>query len=176
MDSTLISALIGIAGIFIGIFLAEFFRRRSKIEKFTEVLFNKRLNIYEELFEKYLDLTNVFYALNESNSEAHEKLDVWQQNVFDFLRWMDKKFMFIGDELSVHLSLTLLSAGDFIDGDRTKSLNEVLSEFGEAKLLIRKSLGLDSIENDFIRTSKSSLSSNYIEYYQNLKKKKRSLQ
>ena len=82
---------------------------------------------------------------------------------------MDKKFLYLGEELTVHLSMTLISAGSQFDKDEEKSIKEIYSEFKEAKLLIKKSLGLHDIEKNFTKTSKSTLSSSYINYYNKIK-------
>ncbi|MDC4533647.1 hypothetical protein OHV54_12155, partial [Acinetobacter baumannii] len=46
------SALIGLIGVVIGILCNEYFRRENRIEKYSEKIFEKRLQIHESLFEK----------------------------------------------------------------------------------------------------------------------------
>lgn len=44
------SALIALAGVLIGILCNEHFRRRNRIEFYSQKIFDKRLSVYENLF------------------------------------------------------------------------------------------------------------------------------
>ena len=45
-------ALIGVIGLLLGILLGEYFRRGRRIELYSKEIFQKRLQIYEELYKK----------------------------------------------------------------------------------------------------------------------------
>jgi len=48
----MVTALIGLMGVLVGVFLDEYFRRRSRIEIYSKGVFERRLSVYEELYKK----------------------------------------------------------------------------------------------------------------------------
>jgi hypothetical protein len=45
------AALVGLAGVLLGAFLGEYFRRRNRIEIYSQKVFERRLEVYEELMK-----------------------------------------------------------------------------------------------------------------------------
>ena len=45
-------ALIGVLGVLVGIFVNELLRRNRRIEDYSTKIFEKRLQVYEELYSK----------------------------------------------------------------------------------------------------------------------------
>jgi len=45
-------AVIGLLGVLLGIGLGEYLRRKRRLENYSSTVFEKRLALYEELFEK----------------------------------------------------------------------------------------------------------------------------
>lgn len=171
MDSTILGSIIGVGGIIIGIIISEIVRLNSKIEKFSETYFAKKIDIYDKLMDDFLDLTNLFEHLAELNETPEKKMEIWHSNVLDFLSWTDKKILYLSDELTVHLGSTLILGGEFINGEEIIKKREVQKQFGKTKLIIKKSLGLNSIEKEFGKTSKTKITSEPIKYLNKLKKK-----
>lgn len=171
MDSTILGSIIGVSGIIIGIIISEFFRRMSKIEKFSETYFAKKIEIYDKLMDDFLDLTNLFEDLTELNDTSEKKMEIWNSNVIEFLSWTDKKFLYLSDELTAHLGCILILGGEFINGEKNIKKREVQKQFGKTKLIIKKSLGLNTIEKEFGKTSKNKITSEPIKYLNKLKKK-----
>ena len=170
MDSGLLSSLIGVGGVVIGLLLSELLRRRSRIEKFSEVYYSKRIEAYEKMYEDFVTLTGLFSDLKELNESTEIKMKVWHEQVLEFLGFTDTKALFLDQNLTVHLDMVLIGAGGFLEGDKDKTENEILSEFKQSKLLIRESLGLSNIERNFHSTAKPKVSSEYIGYFEKVKK------
>lgn len=103
MDSTILGAIIGVVGIIIGIIISEFIRRRSKVEKFSETYFAKKVEIYDKLVDDFLELTNLFEHLTKLDDTLEKKMEIWQLKFLEFLSWIDKKFLYLPEELTVHL-------------------------------------------------------------------------
>lgn len=170
MDSGLLSALIGFAGVVVGLLLSELLRRQRRIEKFSEVYFSKRIEAYEKMYQDFVALTGVFSDLKEINGSTEIKMKVWHEQVLDFLAYTDAKALFIDQILTVHLGMTLIGAGGFLEGEKDKSEDDILRDFKKSKLLIRESLGLRNIEKSFRSTAKPKYSSEYIDYFTKVKK------
>ena len=49
------TAFIGLLGVLLGVLLNEYFRKKSRIEIYSKEVFQKRLEIYEELYKKMED-------------------------------------------------------------------------------------------------------------------------
>jgi hypothetical protein len=172
MASAMLPAIIGIIGVIVGVSLNEIFRRRSRIEKFTEPYFKRKIEVSEILLQDFLVRTALFEDLTQLEADKKSKMGVWHESVLEYLGWMDRNFLFLGDELTVHIGSTLVLAGEYIDGAEGITKERVLSEFGDTKLLIKKSLGFNYIEKSFTNTSKSKLSSATIKFYRDLKENK----
>src|SRR2546423_653818 len=48
----ILTSLIGLIGVLIGLFINEYFRRRNRVELYSKEIFQKRLSVYEKLYEK----------------------------------------------------------------------------------------------------------------------------
>lgn len=173
MDSTILGSIIGIGGIFIGIIISEFIRRKSKIEQFSETYFSKKIEIYDRLIEDFMELTNLYSHISELDDSTDNKMELWHSKVLEFIGWMDKQFLYLSHELTVHIISVLIMAGESISEAEKINKKNVLKEFSETKLIIKKSLGLNSIEREFGKTSKTKISSEPIKYLNKIKKKRK---
>ena len=60
-------ALIGLVGLLIGGLLNEHYRRKSRIEKYSSQVFEKRINIYEGLMSEIKLASSIINELIENN-------------------------------------------------------------------------------------------------------------
>lgn len=171
MDSTIVGSLISFIGILFGLMISEIIRRINRVEKFSEAYFSKKIDVFDKLIEEFCDLTNLFSELLSNDVSLKEKLEIWQDKVLSFLEFTDKKWIFIGEELTVHIGMVLVGAGEALEKPDNNSEIEISKEFKEVKNLIRKALGLNKIEISYTKSLKSKIGSDYISYYKKIKKK-----
>ena len=55
MDGAWVGVIGGLAGVLVGSGLSEFFKRSNRIENYAPRVFEKRMEIYEQLFRKLSD-------------------------------------------------------------------------------------------------------------------------
>jgi hypothetical protein len=139
------NALIGFAGLIIGIFLNEYFRRRSRIEIITKEIFVKRLNVFEELYRIILDAENTFYTLERENDQTTNK-QLWEEKVIKVANYLDEHFLYIDENISVQCMLTLIGAEELLIENNNDDLEKVSKDFKETKKLIKSVAGVSATE------------------------------
>jgi len=85
-------ALIGILGVLVGILANEVIRRRRRIEDYSTRIFEKRLQVYEELYWK---LHECYEAANEAlggDQPVEQRHEIIAALVFPLMEFMDKNF------------------------------------------------------------------------------------
>ncbi len=75
-------ALIGLGGLLIGLFISEYFRRRSRVEVYAQGLFQKRLNVYEKLYSKLVTAREVASDVIENPSLTPSPLSRQKSGVY----------------------------------------------------------------------------------------------
>ena len=85
------SALIGLLGVFIGIFITEYLRRRNRIENYSHLIFEKRLKIYENLYNKINAISSDSTDIIENPEYSKdERLNKWSPVVLDLAEYLDQ--------------------------------------------------------------------------------------
>jgi hypothetical protein len=169
MDTTLLSSIIGLLGVLLGVCISEYLRRQSRVEKLSETFFSKKIDVYENVSDQFQLLTQLFYKISPTEEKGKNLFDEFYIKTLPFVDYLESKNLFIDENLSVHLILTLIKAGEFLEGINQIDEIDVVNEFKESKLLIRKSLGVNQIEKDLLKVSKSTLSSNNIGQFKKIK-------
>jgi len=168
--------LIGLLGIFIGIAINEYFRRKSRIERHSSYIFEKRFHVYEKLLKHISRVYDQFDELYENKELSFDdKLNVSNGFNFEVLRFMDDHFLFLNESITIHISMTLIGSEEIFtkensEDKRTKAMDEFREELRDVKLLIKDECGISSLNNLFSKITKSNPKSKYIDYYQKLKK------
>jgi hypothetical protein len=146
-------ALIGIIGVLVGILVNEAVRRHRRIEDYSTKIFEKRLQVYEELYSK---LHECYEAGNEALTGEHsaeERHEIMSTLVFPLLEFMDKNSLYLNDEIAVHCGGMWMSVDEIPsiqDGAERASQMEVFQEdFGDAKAMIKEESGLKEIDKLF---------------------------
>jgi hypothetical protein len=67
------TALIGLVGVLLGIFINEMLRRRNRIESYAGHVFDKRLEIYEGLYQRVAALGPLATDLIENSSYCRDQ-------------------------------------------------------------------------------------------------------
>jgi len=97
------TALIGLAGVLLGILINEILRRQNRIESYAGRVFEKRLEIYEGLYHRVAALGPLASDLiNNSTYSYEERHQIVSVGVHDVASWCDDNDMYINEELAVH--------------------------------------------------------------------------
>lgn len=168
-------ALIGLIGVLIGIILNEMIRRRNRIENYAVNLFERRLEIYEGLYERVSSCSAVASDVIE-NSEYTEEMrrDIVSESIHSIAGYCDKYDMYINEELAVHCTPLLMGVEDIYSIENDDEKKDAIKRFNEdlrnAKKMIRKEAGIEDIERLFSSITRPKHSSPIIDYYRKKKK------
>lgn len=168
-------ALMGLIGIFLGIGITEFLRRKSRIEYYSQAVFENRLAVYQQLYEKVRTaVSNISEIIEKENITGKEKYDEIFMEGLEVLKFTDEKHFFLNEEIAVHLGgtfLRIVEIAETTDEDKRseirKSYNKDLSM---AYDMIKKESGIQDINRHFSKMTKIKHTSPLIEYYRALKK------
>jgi hypothetical protein len=165
-------ALIGVLGVLVGIFVNELLRRNRRIEDYSTKIFEKRLQVYEELYSKLHECYEASGEALEGNYSAEERHEMMADRVFPLLEFMDRNSLYLNDEITVHCGGMWMSVDEIPsmeDGEeRTAQIEAFRTDFKDAKQMIEEESGLRQINKLFRSISKPKYSSRLIEYYREL--------
>lgn len=170
-------ALIGLVGVLLGILINEMLRRRNRIESYAGRVFDKRLEIYEGLYQRVSACGAVVSDLIENPDYSHsERHEIVSATVLDIAGWCDENDMYINEELTVHCVPLLMGMEDVYDMSDDDSKKKAISHFQEnlriAQKMIRKEAGIEDIEKLFSRITKPRRASPIIEAYREEKQRR----
>jgi hypothetical protein len=174
----MLTAIIGLFGVLVGIFLTEYFRRQRRIEFYSKEVFQKRLSVYEELYKKmeasYLIATDVIENPDYSEKERGK---IISEVIMDVASFTDQNGLYLNENLVIHCLLTLIGVEDIFSienpDEKETQITTFREAYGKAKQLIRKESGMETLDKLFGSISKAKLESPYISYYQKIKRERR---
>ena len=166
-------AFIALVGVLIGIAVTEYLRRRSRIEVYSSPVFEKRLQIYEELYAKVNHLRGLFHEIiNSDQLSKEERKELWERSVFSMAVYLDENDLYLDEEIAVHAMMTMVGVEDIQDIQDIqdeKEKNEAVQSFQrsvkELVSLIREEAGIVAIHRLFRRVTRSKPKSDYIDYF-----------
>ncbi|MBJ2177305.1 hypothetical protein JC795_03755 [Pseudomonas veronii] len=169
------SALIGIIGVIIGIIANELIRRKSRIENYAQKTFDKRLEIFNELYQRVSACGKVGQQLiADTELSLAERLEVVSGEVFEISDWCDLHGMYLEDEVTVHCVTLLMGLEDVQEMEDEEQRMERVNNFQEqlryAKEMIKKESGIKDVNKSFTSMTKAKYSSPVIDYYRKQKK------
>lgn len=171
------TALIGLTGVLLGILLNELLRRRNRIEGFAARVFDKRLEIYEGLYERVCACGEVASDVAENPAYAEEERHALVSvAIHEIASWCDKHDMYINEEITIHCVPLLMGVEEVYGMSDTEAKGERMRQFHkdllDARRMIRKEAGISDIENVFSGITKAKRSSPIINLYRAKKKER----
>lgn len=173
-------ALIGLAGILIGLLINEHFRKTNRIENYSSKVFDKRLEIYEKLMLLVHEKSSLVTELIESIELIEEiTKDVAHETCFkaglDVMEYCDINQLYLNEEITVHIGATFVGTANMIDADK-ESKKVQLQNFRmsvlEAKEMIKAESGIEELNDLFKKITKAKHNSPIIAYFREAKKNK----
>jgi len=175
MDAAWIGVAGGLSGVLLGSVLTEAFRRSQRIEAYAPKVFEKRLQIYEELFHKMVEGQTVAGEVMEvGKHNQNERHALISTVVLDLAAYCDKNGFYLSEELTLHCTGTFMGAEEVADikdpHEREEAAGRVRRDAGNAIRMLRGEAGVERINRYFGKVTRAKLSSPMIEEYRRLSK------
>lgn len=167
------NALIALMGVLIGILCNEYFRRENRIEKYSEKIFEKRLQIHESLFQKIKDKSEIINDLiNNRTLTPEDRHNVVSKIIFELADFIDTKEFYLDERLVVQVMTLFMGIEDILpdSDDREEKVSIYMKELKVTRKMIIDESGITQAVNSFRQVSKAKLKSSVINYFENLKK------
>lgn len=158
-----------------GYVIAEIIRRINRAESFSEIIFEKRLYAFLELYrifnstyEKCSDFLEA--VVNEELEETEETKMSYFDVIEPLLRHLDANAMFFSEELSVQCGAAFLGPEEFTKEQCREYLYEIRRANAETLMMIKNESGMTMLNKKIKRITGYKHSSPVIKYYTQLKK------
>ncbi|WP_285417886.1 hypothetical protein [Pseudomonas sp. efr-133-TYG-5] len=169
------AALIGMIGVIIGIFFNEFIRRANRIESYAQKTFDKRLEIFNELYQRVSECGSLGQrVISEIELPSEERYELISDAIIEFAGWCDNHGLYLPEEVSLHCMTLLMGVEEIPDiedeNQKLERIKNFQTQLRYAKEMIRKESGIEDINKTFASMTKAKYSSPIIEYYRAQKK------
>ena len=158
-----------------GYVIAEIIRRINRAESFSEIIFEKRLYAFLELYrifnstyEKCSDFLEA--VVNEELEETEETKMSYFDVIEPLLRHLDANAMFFSEELSVQCGAAFLGPEEFTKEQCQEYLYKIRRANAETLMMIKNESGMTMLNKKIKRITGYKHSSPVIKYYTQLKK------
>jgi len=176
--SAVLVAAAGVVGSVVGAAVNELLRRSSRIEGYSARVFDKRLDAYELLLERYREAYNVasevMKNVDMSSEKRHEAVSLI---IHDIIRCSSSNELYLDDDLTAHCVATFMGAEtalDFENEPEREAVREaVRSMYNEGRRMIREDSGVAGIDRLLKRIARPQISGEFIEYLRAERRKNR---
>lgn len=154
------AALIGLAGVLVGVLLAEHFRRLNRIEHYSQKVFERRLEVYEGLMTKvqeaYSTASSMLDADNDLSTEENSKA-IFLAGL-EVAKYADAHAFYIDPYVAAEASAMMLGASEIPSStgeSRAEMEKDFRSSYKRVKQLIIVESGVTQVNQHFRTVSKS---------------------
>lgn len=159
------TALVGFAGLVIGILVREYFRRERRIDKYAQEVFDRRLEAYEGLYKIVNQSFNKANNLIERTDLTHEERHAyWSKVIFELTEYCDENGLYLDEALTGHCVLTFIGIEEVADLDqdeREKRIEKFNRDYAVARKMLEEAAGMKEIEKALQSVSKPEVESEY---------------
>ena len=163
------SALIGLAGLLVGALLAEYFRRNNRIEAYSHKVFERRLEVYEQLMKlvqsAYCVASN---AIDDNNMSEKARALVVGPEILKIGEFVDENAFFINDYIAADSTALFIGIEEIptIQDQEQRVIAETRfrNHYKAVKLNILEESGIRQINDHLKIVSHSKLDSPIIRY------------
>lgn len=171
------AALIGMAGVLIGALLAEHFRRRNRIEAYAQKIFERRLEIYEELMKRVQAGYSVACELIDGTDlEKKERHAVISSAIHEIARHLDENALYVDYYVAADCTAMLMGVEEIADISDAKERDEAIARFRKhyvaAKQNILEESGIRQINAHFKLVAKPKIDSPLISRLKELERER----
>jgi hypothetical protein len=168
-------ALIGLVGVVLGLLISEFFRRRNRIEFYSQKLFDRRLEAHEKLLSLLNTASTVAdEVMSNDDLTREERMDLISLAIHGIASHVDDQPMHIDPLVGAHCTAVFMGAEDVADladpVEREAATAMLWRAIRDTKAMIRREAGADEIDRHFRAISRSQPSSPVINRIKELMK------
>lgn len=168
------TAFIGLLGVFIGIVLNEYLRRRSRIENYSNKIFEKRLDAYEGLMIRvHLASEVASEIISNSDLTKQERHDAISEVILNIASFVDDNEFYVDSDLGGHCTALFMGVEDIPEikdeNEKEKAISEYWRQYRNTKRMVLDDSGIAEINRLFKSVNKPKLSSPIIERIRELK-------
>ncbi len=179
MESVILPAIFGLMGIILGVILNEVFRRRNRIESFASIVFERRLNIYEELFKKIQEANSIASDIISNPAYSQEQRnDIIFNAGLAIAEFCGENAFFIDSDLGAHCTALLLGDVEKIyllddETEKQRAIREYREDYMNTLRMIEEEAGVYRVKKLFKSITKPKLDSPIIARLNELREEKR---
>jgi hypothetical protein len=171
------AALIGLAGVLIGALLAEHFRRNNRIEAYSQKIFERRLEIYEELMKRVQAAYSVGCDVLEADELSKEdRLALVSEAILSIAGYVDENALYVDRYVAADCTAVLMGVEDIADitepDERQTAIQRFRSHYVAAKQNILEESGIQQINDHFKLVSRPRVDSPLISRLKELEKER----
>ncbi len=179
MEAAWIGVIGGLAGVLLGSGISELLRRSNRIEIYASHIFDKRTQIYEQLYTKMVEGQDVVEQVMKNDElSAEERHAMISTIVLDLADFCDVHQLYLNEELALHCSASFMGAEEVIDIKSLKKREEAAKAIRinvkNAKSMIKAESGIARIDRFFGSLTRAKHSSPVIDHYRSLQNEKNS--
>jgi len=169
-------ALVGLAGVALGVLLSEYFRRSSRVEVYSQQVFEKRLKIYEVLFDLVQDANDTAtQVIDDQTLDAQGRLDLVSDAVMSLAEFTDKNELYLDQYVAAQAVAFVMGVEDIQtiedENDRQAAIDRYRKGYNDTKELIAQESGVREVNKHFRKVSRSAPDSPIIRYMKNVEER-----
>lgn len=158
------SALIGLAGLLIGALLAEYFRRNNRIEVYSQKIFERRLEIYEQVMKLVQAAYQVTSDALDDSTMSHEvRSAAIATEIVRIAEYVDENALFVNEYIAADVTALFIGIEEIPkiedDEERQVALTHFRSHYKAVKQNILEESGIRQINDHLKIVSRSKLDS-----------------
>lgn len=159
-----------------GYLISEIIRRINRAENFNTQIFNKRLDVFSELYSTwnraYMDVSTFIEAIINGDFSESDDLDGTHFIlVSPLLKLLDEKALFFSQELCIHCGAALLCPDDYSEESCKTYLERIKKQNRIVINMIRDESGLTMLNKNIKGIIKYKHKSDIITYLKNIQHK-----
>lgn len=169
--------IISLITFFAGFIISELIRRSNRAETFNAQIFNKRLDMFCELYylwnNTYEEIHTYIESIIEETFPANITPEEYHfQIVEPLLHLLDENSLFFSEELCVHCGASLMGPEDYSISSCKEYLTDLSETSKTVKEMIKNESGLTMLNKNIKTIIKYKHKSDIITYYNLIKKEK----
>jgi hypothetical protein len=171
------SALIGLAGLLIGALLSEYFRRSNRIEVYSQKIFERRLEIYEQLMKLVQEAYQVGGdVLGDTELTEDERHEIVSAAIIKIAVYVDENALFVNEYIAADVTALLIGVEEIPKIRSKKDREAAVSRFREHYKAVKQNIleesGIRQINDHLKIVSRSKLDSPIIRRLKELEKER----
>jgi polyhydroxyalkanoate synthesis regulator phasin len=172
------TALIGLLGVLIGLLVNEHFRRRNRIEAYSFHIFDKRMQIYAELYSRVNDCSEIIDDLIENPQYSkEERHDIVSAALHNLAQYGDANSFYLDNQIIVQYMTLMIGVEDIYYirnmDKKEKEIERVYKHLRDTKNMIKKEAGIEELGNLFKSITRARHKSQVVDAYNELERERR---